>query len=87
MRLYCAIVLTIALVGAVTSANAETRRANPGESCGSLRGACANACPSSGGGGSRGKCVEQCKLSLDACLKTGTWGNAGNEVTGLPIKP
>ena len=88
MRLSHAIVLAIALIGAATSVNAETRRANQGETCGSLRNACTNACPSSGGGGaSRGRCVEQCRMSLDSCTKSGTWNHSGNEVTGLPVKP
>ena len=87
MRLSRAIVLAIALAGAATSSNAETRQANAGETCTSLRSACTNACPVSGGGGSsRAKCTEQCKLSLDSCTKSGTWSNSGNQVTGLPVK-
>jgi hypothetical protein len=62
----------------------DTRSAQKGETCNGFKKSCIDACPSSGGGALRRKCVDECNLSVTNCNTTGTWSSGNLRVTGLP---
>ena len=63
---------------------ADARQAQKGETCNGFKRSCVEACPSSGGGALRKKCVDECNVTLDSCNKTGVWSSSTLQVKGLP---
>jgi hypothetical protein len=75
----------VAFFGILHAAYAvDARQAQQGESCNGFKKTCVGACPSSGGGALRKKCVDECNLTTDNCNKTGVWSSSTLQVKGLP---
>ena len=75
----------VAFFGILHAAHAaDARQAQQGESCNGFKKTCVGACPSSGGGALRKKCVDECNLTTDNCNKTGVWSSSALQVKGLP---
>lgn len=79
------LLVALAILGTAQVAHAQsTRQAQKGETCNGFKKSCVDACPSSGGGALRKKCVEECGVSATNCGTTGTWSSGNLRVTGLP---